>query len=169
MVITITERLIIRELSVSDSPFILELVNTPTWLKFIGDRGVKNLDDAKSYLKKGPLKSYDDNGFGLYWVGLRDSNVPIGMCGLIKRADFDSPDIGFAFLPEYEGKGYGYESASAVLDYCKTEFQVKRIIGITLEANTASVRLLEKLGLSFEKKFIYETTKEELMLYSLNY
>ena len=169
MVITITERLIIRELSVSDSPFILELVNTPTWLKFIGDRGVKNLDDAKSYLKKGPLKSYDDNGFGLYWVGLRDSNVPIGMCGLIKRADFDSPDIGFAFLPEYEGKGYGYESASAVLDYCKTEFQVKRIIGITLEANTASVRLLEKLGLSFEKKFIYEKTKEELMLYALNY
>ncbi len=169
MVITITERLIIRELSVSDSPFIMELVNTPTWLKFIGDRGVKNLDDAKSYLRKGPLKSYDDNGFGLYWVGLRDSNVPIGMCGLIKRADFDSPDIGFAFLPQYEGKGYGYESASAVLDYCKTEFQVKRILGITLEANTASVRLLEKLGLSFEKKFIYETTKEELMLYALNY
>ena len=69
MIITITERLLIRELSVSDSAFILELVNTPTWLKFIGDRGVKNLDDAKSYLKKGPLKSYDDNGFGLYWVG----------------------------------------------------------------------------------------------------
>ena len=169
MVITITERLIIRELSVSDSPFILELVNTPTWLKFIGDRGVKNLDDAKSYLKKGPLKSYDDNGFGLYWVGLRDSNVPIGMCGLIKRADFDSPDIGFAFLPEHEGKGYGFESASVIMDYCKTEFHIKRIIGITLEANTASVRLLEKLGLQFEKNFIYETTKEELMLYALNY
>ncbi len=169
MVITITERLIIRELSVYDSPFILETVNTPTWLKFIGDRGVKNLDDAKSYLKKGPLKSYDDNGFGLYWVGLRESNTPIGMCGLIKRADFESPDIGFAFLPEYEGIGYGYEAASAVLDYCKTEFHLKRILGITLEANTASVRLLEKLGLSFEKKFIYETTKEELLLYALNY
>ncbi len=169
MIIASTERLHIRELSVSDSPFILELVNTPTWLKFIGDRGVKNLDDAKAYLKKGPLKSYDDNGFGLYWVGLRDSNLPIGMCGVIKRADFESPDIGFAFLPEYEGKGYGYESASAVLDYCKTEFHLKRILGITLEENTASIHLLEKLGLKFEKKFIYEKTKEELLLYALNY
>lgn len=169
MIITITERLLIRELSVSDSAFILELVNTPTWLKFIGDRGVKNLDDAKSYLKKGPLKSYDNNGFGLYWVGLRDSNLPIGMCGVIKRADFESPDIGFAFLPQYEGKGYGYESASAVLDYCKTEFHLKRILGITLETNTASIHLLEKLGLTFEKKFIYESSKEELLLYALNY
>ncbi|MBK9637535.1 MAG: GNAT family N-acetyltransferase [Bacteroidetes bacterium] len=169
MIITITERLLIRELSVSDSAFILELVNSPSWLKFIGDRGVKNLDDAKSYLKKGPLKSYDDNGFGLYWVGLRDSNTPIGMCGVIKRADFESPDIGFAFLPEYEGKGYGYESASAILDYCKTEFHIKKIVGITLEENTASIRLLEKLGLTFEKKFIYESTKEELLLYTLNY
>jgi [ribosomal protein S5]-alanine N-acetyltransferase len=169
MVVTITERLLVRELSVSDASFILELVNSPSWLKFIGDRGVKNLDDAKSYLKKGPLKSYDDHGFGLYWVGLRESNTPIGMCGVIKRADFESPDIGFAFLPEYEGKGYGFESANAILDYCKTEFHLKRILGITLEANTASVRLLEKLGLTFEKKFIYESTKEELMLYALNY
>jgi len=169
MVVTITERLLVRELSVSDASFILELVNSPSWLKFIGDRGVKNLDDAKSYLKKGPLKSYDDHGFGLYWVGLRESNTPIGMCGVIKRVDFESPDIGFAFLPKYEGKGFGYESASAILDYCKTEFHLKRILGITLEANTASVRLLEKLGLTFEKKFIYESTKEELLMYALNY
>ena len=77
------------------------------------------------------------------------------MCGVIKRADFESPDIGFAFLPQYEGKGYGYESASAVLDYCKTEFHLKRILGITLETNTASINLLVKLGLTFEKKFIY--------------
>ncbi|MFN0189458.1 MAG: GNAT family N-acetyltransferase [Bacteroidia bacterium] len=169
MIITSTDRLHIRELSVHDAPFIFRLVNSPSWLKYIGDRNVKTEEDAKKYLKNGPLKSYDDNGFGLYWVGLRDSNIPIGMCGVIKRADFESPDIGFAFLPEYEGKGYGYESASAVLDYCKTEFHLKRILGITLEANSASVRLLEKLGLSFEKKFIYETTKEELMLYALNY
>lgn len=169
MLITITERLLVRELSVSDASFILELVNSPSWIKFIGDRGVKNLDDAKAYLKNGPLKSYDNNGFGLYWVGLRESNTPIGMCGVIKRVDFESPDIGFAFLPEYEGKGFGYESASAILDYCKTEFHLKKILGITLEANTASVRLLEKLGLTFEKKFIYESTKEELMLYALNY
>lgn len=169
MVITITERLLVRELSVADAAFILELVNSSSWLKYIGDRGVKNLDDAKSYLKNGPLKSYDNNGFGLYWVGLRDSNTPIGLCGLIKRVDFDYPDIGFAFLPEYEGKGFGFESASAILDYCKTEFHLKRILGITLEANTASVRLLEKLGLTFEKKFIYDSTKEELLLYALNY
>lgn len=169
MIITITERLSIRELSVHDAAFILELVNSPSWLKYIGDRGVKNLDDAKAYLKNGPLKSYDDNGFGLYRVGLRDSNTPIGLCGLIKRVDFDYPDIGFAFLPEYEGKGFGFESASAILDYCKTEFHLKRILGITLEANTTSIRLLEKLGLTFEKKFIYESTKEELLLYAINY
>jgi RimJ/RimL family protein N-acetyltransferase len=169
MIVVVTERLLIRELSVSDAAFILELVNSPTWLKYIGDRGVKTLDDAKSYLKNGPLKSYDENGFGLYWVGLRESGTPIGICGVIKRADFPDPDIGFAFLPGYDGKGFGYESASAIMDYCKTQFQLKRILGITLEANTASVRLLEKLGLTFEKKFIYEPTKEELLLYALNY
>jgi RimJ/RimL family protein N-acetyltransferase len=169
MIITSTERLHIRELSVHDAPFILRLVNSPSWLKYIGDRNVKTEEDAKKYLKNGPLKSYDDNGFGLYHVALRVDQTPVGMCGLIKRPDFDSPDIGFAFLPEYEGKGYGYESASDVMDYCKTEFHIKRVLGITLEANVASVHLLEKLGLSFEKKFIYESTKEELMLYALNY
>lgn len=169
MIIASTERLLIRELSVHDAPFIFRLVNSPSWLRYIGDRNVKSEEDAKKYLKNGPLKSYDDNGFGLYLVSLRADQTPVGMCGLIKRPDFDSPDIGFAFLPEYEGKGYGFESASVVLDYCKTEFQLKRILGITLEANKSSVRLLEKLGLIFERKFIYEPTKEELMLYALNY
>jgi RimJ/RimL family protein N-acetyltransferase len=169
MIIASTERLLIRELSVHDASFIFRLVNSPSWLRYIGDRNVKSEEDAKKYLKNGPLKSYDDNGFGLYLVTLRADQTPVGMCGLIKRPDFDSPDIGFAFLPEYEGKGYGFESASVVLDYCKTEFQLKRILGITLEANKSSVRLLEKLGLIFERKFIYEPTKEELMLYALNY
>jgi len=167
MLIAITERLIIRELSVSDAPFILELLNTPNWLRFIGDRGVKDLEDAKKYLKKGPLKSYDDNGFGLYMLELRESKTPIGICGLIKRTDFKDPDIGFAFLPDYESKGYGFESATEVLAYGRDEFLVRKVLGITLEKNIASVRLLEKLGLTFEKKFIYESTKEELMLFSI--
>ncbi|MBL7962195.1 GNAT family N-acetyltransferase, partial [bacterium] len=109
-----TSRLTIRELNSDDAEFILKLVNTPTWLKFIGDRGVKNLDDAKKYIENGPVKSYADNGFGLYLMELKIGKAPIGMCGLIKRDFLPDPDIGFALMPEFEGKGYGYESASAV-------------------------------------------------------
>ncbi len=165
MTILETERLVICQLSVNDAAFIFELLNSPSWLKFIGDRGVKTIEDAEKYLKNGPVKSYAQNGFGLYLVKLKVSNNPIGMCGLIKRDALEDVDIGFAFLPAYEKRGYGFESASAILAHSRATLGLKRIVGITIAANHSSIHLLEKLGLSFEKKIFLPGDEEELMLY----
>src|SRR5688572_6108430 len=115
-----TERLLITEFTFDDATFIQELVNTPSWIENIGDRNVKSEKDAKRYLENGPLKSYNEHGFGLYKVTLKETNLPIGMCGLIKRDMLEDVDIGFAFLPAYEGKGYGFESSSAVLNFARS-------------------------------------------------
>ena len=96
-----TERLTLREFNKSDAEFVLRLLNTPTWLKFIGDKNVRSLDDAQNYLSNGPIRSYEENGFGLSRVALKSSNTPVGACGLIKRDGLNEPDIGFALLPEY--------------------------------------------------------------------
>lgn len=161
-----TERLTLSEFTAEDAPFILELVNTPSWLQYIGDRNVHTLDDARNYLQYGPLQSYKKSGFGFYAVKLKDSNTPIGMCGLVKRDTLDDPDIGFAFLPSFEKQGYGYESALATLQYAKSEFQLSRILAITLETNAPSIRLLEKLGFRFEKRIPFGD--EELMLFAFS-
>lgn len=161
-----TERLIIRELNSGDAEFILKLLNTPTWLKFIGDRGVKNIEDALKYIANGPAKSYAVNGFGLYLLELKTGNIPIGMCGLIKRDFLKDPDIGFALLPEYEGQGYGFESASAVLLYGQKTLGMRRIVAITVKENVNSIHLLEKIGLHHERMIAYPETNEELMLFA---
>ena len=164
-----TSRLILRELNTGDAAFILTLLNTPTWLKFIGDRGVKNLDDAKNYILNGPVKSYTEKGFGLYLMELKDWNAPIGMCGLIKRDFLPDPDIGFALLPEFEGKGYGYESASAVLTYGNKNLGMQKIAAITVKENVNSIHLLEKIGLREEGTVVYPGTDEELLLFSVEF
>ena len=145
-----TERLIMSKLIVDDAPFVFRLVNEPSWLQHIGDRGVKNMDDARKYIIDGPMKSYETNGFGLYLVKLKD-NTPIGMCGILKRDTLNDPDIGFAFLPEYTGMGYAYESAFAVLNYGKTALGLTRIVAITSPDNSRSGKLLEKLGMKYSK------------------
>ena len=106
-----TDRLILRQLSIEDDAFILELVNDPLWLRFIGDRGVRTLDEARNYILKGPVAMYERAGFGLYLVERKIDGVPMGICGLIKRDVLDDVDLGFAFLPEYRGQGYATESA----------------------------------------------------------
>jgi RimJ/RimL family protein N-acetyltransferase len=146
-----TNRLVIDYLNQDDAAFILKLVNTPGWLQYIGDRNVKSLEDARRYLENGPLKSYQQWGFGLYRVALNHTNTAIGICGLIKREGLDDVDIGFALLPEYSGKGYAYESAEAVLTLAKNHFHMRRIVAITQVDNAASLKLLQKLGLRFEK------------------
>ncbi|MFD2936894.1 GNAT family N-acetyltransferase [Spirosoma flavum] len=162
-----TDRLLIDELSVGDAGFILDLLNTPSWLEFIGDRGVKTLSDARQYILDGPLRSYEQLGFGSYLVKLKSSGVSIGLCGLLKRDTLDDIDIGFAFLPDYIGKGYGYESATAVMTYARDVLGATRIVGITSPTNQNSIRLLEKLGLRFEKKIILRTDGEESFLYGV--
>ncbi len=117
MVVFETDRLVLRRLTVDDSGFILRLLNEPSFLQQIGDRGVRNLADAKQYILSGPIASYERHGFGLFLVELKDGLVPIGICGLLKRDALDDVDVGFAFVPESWSKGYAFESASAVLAY----------------------------------------------------
>jgi len=160
-----TERLQLRRFNFDDWQFIIDLLNSEGWLKYIGDRNVKTKKQAHHYLKKGPLKSYKQNGFGLSMVETKDGR-PIGMCGLIKRDYLEHPDIGFAFLPEYSSMGYGYEIASAILVHARKDLHLSTISAITVPNNVKSIGLLEKIGLRFVKFFRPEPGAEELMLYS---
>jgi RimJ/RimL family protein N-acetyltransferase len=146
-----TERLVLRHLTADDAAFILELLNEPAFLENIGDRGARTLTDARRYITRGPVASYCKFGFGLYLVELKDSGAPIGICGLLKRDWLEHVDIGFAFLQKFWSQGYARESAAAVLHYGWTTLRLKRIVAITKPGNQASITLLEKLGLHFEK------------------
>lgn len=146
-----TERLYLREFDLGDSDFILELVNSPKWLEFIGDRNIKTTFEAKEYLKNGLLKGYKENGYGLWMVVLKGTDIPIGMCGLVNREILEDIDIGFAMLPEYLGLGYGFEIASATVRYAINNLKLNKIVAITNTDNIASIKLLNKIGLHFEK------------------
>ena len=161
-----TEHLLLRQFTLNDTAFIIELLNTEGWIKYIGDRNVKTEEQAKQYLTNGPLKSYAANGFGLCLVALKDG-TPAGMCGLIKRDYLPHPDIGYAFLPQYTGCGYAFEIANAVLQHTFTELKKEKILAITLPENTNSIRLLQKLGLKFEETFVDSTSNETLAMYGL--
>jgi RimJ/RimL family protein N-acetyltransferase len=150
LIVLETDRLVLRRLTLNDAPFILQLLNEPSFLRFVGDRGVKDLQSARQYLLKGPIASYEKFGFGLFLVFLKGSGDPIGMCGLLKRDTLPDVDVGFAFLPAHWRKGYAFESASAVLDYGRRAFGLKRIVAITSPDNLASIGVLEKVGLKFE-------------------
>ncbi|MED1055775.1 GNAT family N-acetyltransferase [Bacillus mycoides] len=166
MIVLETERLALRWLDVKDAPFILELVNDPAWIQFIGDKGIKNLEDAKKYILNGPVDMYNKMGFGLYLVERKEDFTPLGMCGLIKRDSLEDVDIGFAFLEKFRSKGYGYESAAAVIEYGVQKLGLKRIVAITSIDNVASGTLLEKAGLRFEK--IISDSGENLKLFGYN-
>lgn len=162
-----TDRLILRKLSVDDAAFILKLVNDPLWLRFIGDRGVHTLADARDYILKGPVAMYARLGFGLYLVERKRDGPPLGICGLIKRDALEDVDLGFAFLPEYRAQGYAYESAAAVLAYGQSVLGLKRIVAITSPDNDRSANLLEKLGFTFEKMFQLPAA-DEVKLFALD-
>jgi len=160
-----TERLTLRKLSVEDAPFILRLVNEPSFLQFIGDKGVRNLEDARQYILNGPVASYAQNGFGLFLVQLKTDQAPLGMCGLLKRETLEDVDIGFAFLPEFWNQGYASEAAAGVLSYAKDVLKLPRIVAITNKDNDASGKLLEKLGFHFDRLVKLADDKAELKLF----
>ncbi|ADO75615.1 GNAT family N-acetyltransferase [Stigmatella aurantiaca] len=160
-----TDRLLLRRLSLEDAEFILKLLNEPSWLRFIGDKGVRTLDDARNYLLTGPLAMYGRFGFGLYLVALKDSGLPIGLCGLIQRETLPDVDIGFAFLPGFWSQGYGYEAASAVLAHGHRTYGLKRIVAITSLDNHSSIKLLERLGLTFERLITLTAGGEPVRLF----
>jgi [ribosomal protein S5]-alanine N-acetyltransferase len=162
-----TKRLNLRLLTIDDAPFILQLLNEPSWIRFIGDKGIRTLEDARNYIESGPVDMYARYGFGLYLVELSNGLIPIGLCGLIKRVTLVDVDIGFAFLSEYQRKGYGYEAAAATLEYGKEHLGLKRIVAITTKDNEQSGKLLEKIGFKFED--LVRLTDEELRLFAIDF
>lgn len=161
----ITQRLTLNEFRALDAPFIFELLNTPTWIQFIGSRNIKTLADAEDYIVNKLMPSYTEHDFGFYVVKLTENETSIGLCGLIKRPGLECEDIGFAFLPAFTGKGYAFEAASATLLHAKENLKLNKISAITTQENVHSIRLLEKLGLVFQKKIYLPADKEELMLF----
>ncbi len=161
-----TERLILRRLELADSEFILELLNDPSFLRCIGDKGVRTREDAEEYIQTGPMASYERFGFGLFLTARREDGIPIGICGLLKRESLPDVDVGFAFLPRYWSNGYAFESASAVLSYGRKAFGLTRIVAITSPDNTASMRVLEKLGMTFESMIRLEGDGPEVRLFA---
>ncbi|MFN8487098.1 MAG: GNAT family N-acetyltransferase [Caldilineaceae bacterium] len=166
MQILVTERLVLRELTLSDADFIHKLLNEPSFIRFIGDRNIRSLDDAENYLLKGPLASYQRHGFGLYLVEEKSNGASLGICGLIKRDTLPDVDIGYAFLPEFWLRGYAFEAAAAVMNYGKAVLKLNRIVAIVTPDNARSIRVLNKLGLSFERTIIWPEDGAELQLYA---
>jgi RimJ/RimL family protein N-acetyltransferase len=162
-----TERLILRQFELTDAKFIVELVNSPEWLEFIGDRNIRTEIDATDYIKNSPMKSYEQFGFGLSMVQLKNG-TPVGMCGILKRSFLDHPDIGFAFLPQFMEKGYAFEIASATMHHARKKLNMKTILAVTLPKNHRSIRLLEKIGFKFRRTIFVSSENEELMLYISN-
>lgn len=162
-----TERLTLRHLSPeTDAEFILRLLNEPSFLQYIGDKKVRTLDDARDYIRNGPMKSYEENCFGLYRVGLKENGRAIGICGLIKRDTLADPDIGFAFLPEYWDKGYAHESAAETMRHAREVLRLNRILAITSPDNESSGKLLGKIGLHFQRKIRLSDDADEVKLFS---
>src|SRR6266545_5959386 len=163
-----TERLLLRQFSTEDAEFILALLNDPSFIRNIGDKGARTIDDANSYILNGPVASYAKNGFGLYLAKLKETNESIGMCGLIKRDTLEDVDIGYAFLPRFWSKGYAVEAAQATKEFAKHVIGLSRIVAITDPENEGSIRVLEKIGLQFEKMVRLSEDDIELKLFAAN-
>lgn len=156
-----TPRLRLRRFNGGDTDFIIELLNSPGWLKYIGDRQVKTAEQARQYLDAGPSRNYRVKGFGLSMVETLESEQPIGMCGVLWRDQLDVPDIGFAFLPAFMGQGYAFEIASATVQFAHDKLHIPRLAAITLPENNRSIHLLQKMNFRLEKKV--KLTDEELL------
>ncbi len=163
-----TSRLSIRQLTTEDAEFMLELVNDPSYLRYIGDRGVRTLDDARRHILDGPCTSYERFGFGLWLAELKTEGRPIGICGLIKRDTLEDIDIGFALLPRFRRNGYTFEAASAVMDYGRNILKLQRVVAITALDNDASIHVLSKLGFVFERLIRLSQDDKELKLFSID-
>ena len=162
-----TERLIIRPTNIEDAPFIFELLNSPKWLKNIGNRNIKTVDDAKAYIENKMVPQLEKLGYSNNTVIRKSDGVKLGTCGLYNREGLDGVDIGFAFLPQYEKMGYAFESTNKIKEVAKTEFGIEEISAITLPENIDSQKLLKKLGLTFQKLIRLPNDPEELMLFHI--
>lgn len=160
-----TDRLLLRRLDAGDAPFILELLNERSFLRFIGDKGVRTLDDAREYIAK-QIASYEGLGFGLYLTERKQDGAAIGICGLVKRESLDDVDVGFAFLPAFWSQGFAVESASAVIDHATAVLKLPRVLAITNPDNIGSINVLNKIGLRFHRMTKLSADGQELKLFS---
>jgi RimJ/RimL family protein N-acetyltransferase len=166
MTILETDRLFLRRFTIDDAPFIRALLNDPSFLRYIGDKQVRNLEDARQYILDGPIASYKQNGFGLCLAELKESHTPIGMCGLIKREELPEPDLGFALLPDFCNKGLAFEAATAVLQDAVKRLRLQRVLAITSPDNEASIKLLQRLGFRFERLTGLSPDREQVKLFT---
>ena len=166
MLVAETVRLRIRHFNLEDAEFVMRLLNEPSFIKFIGDKGVRTLVEARAYLLTGPLAGYARFGFGLNCVELKESGAPIGMCGVLKRDTLPDPDLGYAFLPEYWSSGYAFEAAAAIMHHARDTFGLPRLLAVTTADNAASIRLLEKAGFQYTGPVRMPTDAAELKLFS---
>ncbi|AIY42312.1 Acetyltransferase [Collimonas arenae] len=164
-----TERLILRTLNGDDAEFYLRLINQPAWLQFIGDRGIRTVEAARAAILSGPMTAQEKYGFSFYMTELKEDGQPMGICGLIKRETLDDVDIGYAFMPEFWGKGYALEAASAVLEYANRVCGLQRVVAITSPDNYSSIRLLEKMGLKFEKMLKLKNDDSDTKLFAYQF
>ncbi len=163
MIVLATGRLELLQFTERDAEFICRLVNEPSFLQYIGDRGVRSIEDARKYILNGPVAGYEHHGYGLLRVIRKADGATIGMCGVLKRDTLPDPDLGFSFLPEYWSQGYALESASAVMKHARDALRLGRILAITTTDNESSIRLLGKLGFRFDR--MIRMSDEELRLF----
>ncbi len=161
-----TNRLVIEQASINDASFFYRLLNSPTWLEHIGDRGIRSEEDAQSYIEDNFINAYQEVGYGLFKMVLKDESIPIGVCGFIKRDYLTSVDIGFAILPEYERQGYTLEAVQALMNYGRTVLKLNPILAITTDTNSKSRALLAKIGLREKGTVKSNNSETEFVLYS---
>jgi RimJ/RimL family protein N-acetyltransferase len=167
MIVQETARLTLHRFTLDDAPFAFSLVAHPSFIRYIGDRGLRNLEDARNYLRNGPIASYELFGFGLFKVVRKADGAAIGMCGLLKRDRLDDVDLGYAFLPEYWSQGYASEAGAGAIDYGRRVHRLTRIVAVTDPDNAASIRVLAHLGFRFERMVRFDGETKDLQLYAL--
>lgn len=163
-----TDRLRLRGLSADDAAFMLRLLNDPSFLRNIGDKGVRTADEARAYILRGPASGYEKLGFGMWLVEEKESGAPAGICTLLKREALDDVDIGYALLPEFWSRGYASEATSALISYARDTLGLKRLVAVTAVDNQSSVRLLEKLGFRFERMVKLSDDDVDLKLFAFD-
>jgi RimJ/RimL family protein N-acetyltransferase len=161
-----TERLTIRWITENDAPLILALMNDPDFIRYVADRGLRTVDDARRYIEEKILPGFKENGFGMCVVELKSSARPIGTCGIFKRQSGDDPEIGFAFLREFWGQGFACEAAAAIMDYGRNVLKLAKIVALTNPNNASSIKLVEKLGLRFERVIFDAPSQTHMNLYT---
>ena len=161
-----TDRLLINRITLDDAGFILKLINDKDWIKNIGDKGIRTIEETEEYIRTRFLKAYDEVGFGFYSLILKSDQQIIGIAGLVDREGIDHIDIGYGMLPEFRGKGYAFEATKAIYDYAYEELKLKKIVAIVNPDNTSSIKLLSKLGLEFERMIRFPDEEIDIMLFS---